>query len=185
MPRGRPLKTDIRERIAAILGHVGAAYGYQLYKIYQEIFGKINLRNLYYNLKKGLSLGEFIVVDVRREIGSFTWGAESQHIYYILGPYAMMHNLTDRQKEKLHSHKHDEAKLDFEKELNKQIADLAKLKDRFVSEQARLRYEEKTKIKSLIKTRAALLKDWMTSKFDKQKAHDIHIRVDKITEGMD
>jgi len=77
MPRGRPVKTDIRERIAVILQHLNISYGYQIYKIYRNVFGYISLRNLYYNLKKGVELGEYIVVDVKREKGMFTWGEEA------------------------------------------------------------------------------------------------------------
>ena len=61
--RGRPVKTIIRERIATILGQVGSSYGYEIFKTYRKIFGKVSLRNLYYNLKKGLKTGEFIIVE--------------------------------------------------------------------------------------------------------------------------
>ena len=99
--RGRPLKTEFREKIAAILSKMGQSYGYEIYKYYQKVFGKTSLRNLYYNLKKGMELGEFIIVDIKQEQGSFTWGGAVQHIYYALGPYSRIYAMTERQKELL------------------------------------------------------------------------------------
>jgi len=66
MAKGRPLKTEIRENIALILKHTNIAYGYQIYKIYKDIFGKLSLRNMYYNLKKGVELGEFVLVNIKK-----------------------------------------------------------------------------------------------------------------------
>ena len=43
MPRGRPLKTEIREKIASIIAHIEKTYGYEIYKIYQQVFGKITI----------------------------------------------------------------------------------------------------------------------------------------------
>ena len=67
MLRGRPVKTEIREKIASIIAKMGTSYGYEIYKAYLKAFGKISLRNLYYNLKKGLDTGEFILADVKIE----------------------------------------------------------------------------------------------------------------------
>jgi hypothetical protein len=178
MPRGRPLKTEIREKIASILAHIGQSYGYELYKYYQQVFGKINIRNLYYNIKKGLELGEFIIIDVKREVGSFTWGGETQHIYYTLGPYARTYQLTTRQKEILSRIPVKEVRIDWDKEIQQKIKELEESINTFKSQQSRMRYEEKTKFRSLIKHRTDMLKEWMRSKFDRNKAHELHVKLD-------
>ena len=180
MPRGRPLKTDIREKIASILAQVGQSYGYEIYKHYQQVFGKITLRNLYYNIKKGLKLGEFIIVDVKQEKGSFTWGGETQRIYYTLGPYAKTYNVTEKQRLSLNKLESKETKIDWDKEVKEKIDELAKDIQYFLSEQSRLKYEEKTSFRSKIKHRIEMLKIWMRSKFERQKAHELHVKLDTM-----
>lgn len=175
---GRPLKTEIREKIASILAQVGQSYGYEIYKIYQNVFGTVNLRNLYYNIKKGLELGEFMIIDIKREVGSFTWGGESQHIYYAVGPYARTRQLTEKQKDALSRLPAKSVEIDWDKEINHRIADLENSLNKFKSEEARMRYEEKTKFCSAFKHRIDMLKEWMRSKFDKQKAHELHVKLD-------
>jgi DNA-binding PadR family transcriptional regulator len=88
MGRGRPVKSIIRQNIVEILNVKGEMYGYDIYKIYREIFPSITLRSIYYHLKKGVSTGEFIVKEVKREKGNFSWGGETEKTYYALGPKA-------------------------------------------------------------------------------------------------
>jgi len=180
MPRGRPLKTEIREKIASILAHVGQSYGYDIYKAYQQVFGKVTLRNLYYNIKKGLELGEFIIVDVKRETGAFTWGGESQRIYYTVGPYAKTFSLTEKQKLDLEKIPAKETKIDWDKEVSKKISEIEEDIQSFIAEKAKMRYEEKTLFRSKVKHRVELLKLWMRSRFERQKAHELHLKLDTL-----
>jgi hypothetical protein len=86
MARGRPTYSQVRQNLVEILSIVEKGYGYDLYKIYKEIYPEITLRLLYYHLKKGVSLGEFIVENIKKEQGDYSWGSEVEKIYYILGP---------------------------------------------------------------------------------------------------
>lgn len=185
MQRGRPLKPEIREKISSILAHVGQSYGYELYKYYQSVFGKITIRNLYYNLKKGLELGEFIILDIRQEIGTFTWGGATQHIYYGLGPYSHTYATTDRQKELIKKLPQKEVNINWDKEINKKIKEMEDSVKKFKQDEPRLRYEDKTKFKSIIKNKEKLLKEWMASKFDRQKAHNLHLKIEDVTKKLD
>jgi hypothetical protein len=71
-----------------ILAVLGRAHGYQLYKVYRDLFPKVTLRVIYYHLKKGLSLGEVEIEKVEREKGDYSWGTEAEKIYYRIGPKA-------------------------------------------------------------------------------------------------
>ena len=113
MPRGRPIKTEVRDRLATILSHINFGYGYELYKIYRTFFQPTSLRNIYYNLKKGLMLGEFIIIDIKREVGTYTWGSEVQHIYYGVGPYARLAQASDKIKNTLDTLPKKEIKIDL------------------------------------------------------------------------
>jgi DNA-binding PadR family transcriptional regulator len=88
MGRGRPVKSAIRQNIVEILNVKGEMYGYDIYRVYREIFPTITLRSIYYHLKKGVSTGEFVVKEVRKEKGNFSWGGETEKTYYTLGPKA-------------------------------------------------------------------------------------------------
>jgi len=88
MARGRPVKSDIRQNIVEILHFVGKAYGYDIYRTYKAVYPKITLRSIYYNLKRGVDLGEFKVEKIEKEKGEYSWGGEAEKIYYSLGPNA-------------------------------------------------------------------------------------------------
>ena len=88
MPRGRPVRSLIRQNIVEILAVVGKAYGYQLHKIYNELFPSCTREVIYYNLKIGVKLGEFVVDEIKKETGDFSWGQVAEKIYYKLGPNA-------------------------------------------------------------------------------------------------
>ena len=78
-------------------------YGYQIYKEYLKVFGKVLLRTFYYNLKKGVSTGEFVILGSKKESGSFTWGDAVERIYYTIGPLYELPNLSRIEMEKLSS----------------------------------------------------------------------------------
>lgn len=86
--RGRPTRSEIRQNIINILYVVGEAYGYEIYKTYISLFGRCSMKSIYYHLKKGVSLGEFIVSKIEKEKGDFSWGSEAEKKYYKLGPNA-------------------------------------------------------------------------------------------------
>jgi hypothetical protein len=88
MIRGRPIKSEIRQNMVEILFVLGEASGYDIYKIYIEIFPKITLRSIYYHLKKGCSINEFKISKIEKVTGNFSWGSQSEKKYYSLGDFA-------------------------------------------------------------------------------------------------
>lgn len=88
MPRGRPIKSAIRQNIVEILFFMKEGYAYNIYKTYKAIFPSVTMRSIYYHLKKGTTLGEFKVSQIKKEKGNFSWGHEVEKIYYALGPNA-------------------------------------------------------------------------------------------------
>lgn len=83
--RGRPVNSVIRQNITEILFFLGKGYGYDIYKIYVELFPKVTLRSIYYHLRKGLELGEFKIEKIEKEKGDYSWGELAEKIYYKLG----------------------------------------------------------------------------------------------------
>jgi hypothetical protein len=71
-----------------IVDALGKAYGYEVYKIYTNVFEPVSIRSMYYHFRRGVELGEFINVGQKQEKGPYTWGRESTHIYYSLGDAA-------------------------------------------------------------------------------------------------
>jgi hypothetical protein len=88
MPRGRPTKSEIRQNMVEILAVKGEAYGYELAKIYNSIFPQCTRENIYYHLRKGVALGEFVMKEIKQERGEFSWGSVVEKKYYALGPGA-------------------------------------------------------------------------------------------------
>ena len=88
MPRGRPVKSPIRQNVIEILSVMGKGYGYDIYKAYRDIFTPVTMRSIYYHLNKGVELEEFRVAEVKKEEGEYSWGSTVTKIYYALGPKA-------------------------------------------------------------------------------------------------
>ncbi|MFH0978460.1 MAG: hypothetical protein V1837_04120 [Candidatus Woesearchaeota archaeon] len=88
MPRGRPVYSEVRQNMVEILAALKKGCGYDIYRVYRNIYPKITLRLVYYHLKKGVVLGEFKVHTVVSEKGDYSWGPEAQKIYYSLGEKA-------------------------------------------------------------------------------------------------
>jgi len=86
--QGRPLKSQIRQNIVEIMYFLGEGYAYDIYKHYVAIFPKVTMRSVYYHLKKGTEIGEFVVKNIRSEQGEYSWGDRAEKIYYALGPQA-------------------------------------------------------------------------------------------------
>ena len=88
MPRGRPVKSEIRQNIVEILYFIKKGYGYNIYRIYKEIFPKVTMRSIYYHLKKGMQTGEIQIEKVKIEKGEYSWGNEAEKVYYEIGKKA-------------------------------------------------------------------------------------------------
>ncbi len=88
MPRGRPVRSDIRQNVVELLSVMGQGYGYQIHKVYREIFPLCTREVIYYHLRKGVALGEFEVEQIKQEKGEYSWGSTVEKIYYRLGAKA-------------------------------------------------------------------------------------------------
>ena len=88
MKRGRPVQSKIRQNIVEILYFMKKGYGYEIYKIYRDIFPAVTMRVVYYHLKKGVETKEFKVAAIKMEKGDYSWGGQAEKIYYALGPDA-------------------------------------------------------------------------------------------------
>jgi len=88
MPKGRPVKSEIRQNIVEILYFMKQGYGYEIYKVYVAIFPKVTMRSIYYHLRKGVDLNEFKISKIEKEKGDYSWGGEAEKIYYSLGDNA-------------------------------------------------------------------------------------------------
>ena len=86
--KGRPVASAIRQNIVEILYFMKEGYGYDIYKAYIAIFPKVTMRSIYYNLKKGLALGEFKVSQIKVEKGEYSWGSQVEKKYYSLSERA-------------------------------------------------------------------------------------------------
>ena len=86
--RGRPVKSVIRQNVIEILHYLGRGYGYQIAKIYNEIFPEVTQRSVYYHLRKGVLIGEINVHKIEQVEGDFSWGRIVEKKYYMLGKNA-------------------------------------------------------------------------------------------------
>lgn len=83
--RGRPVKSQIRQNVVEILNHLGKGYGYQICKVYNEVFPEVTQRSIYYHLHKGVKTKEIVVHKIEQEKGDFSWGNTVEKTYYSLG----------------------------------------------------------------------------------------------------
>ena len=86
--RGRPVGSSIRQNIIEIINIFGKAYGYQIHRFYNELYPSCTREVIYYNLRKGVVLKEFKLLDIKIEKGDFSWGVTAEKKYYTLGPNA-------------------------------------------------------------------------------------------------
>lgn len=85
---GRPAKSIVRDRLAEMLFIVGKITAYDAHKHYVQIFSGITQRNVYYQLRRGVDLGEFEISDVIDEKGEYSWGSTSRKVYFGLSKNA-------------------------------------------------------------------------------------------------
>ena len=86
--KGRPARSVIRQNIIEILHFLGQGYGYQIAKIYKEIFPEVTQRSIYYHLRKGVQIEELEIHKIQEEKGDYSWGNIVEKIYYSLGKNA-------------------------------------------------------------------------------------------------
>lgn len=84
----RPTGSLIRQNIIDMLLVAKKGYGYEIYGWYLDIFPKAHQRSIYYHLQKGVETKELQVHKVKTVKGDYSWGGESQRIYYTLGKEA-------------------------------------------------------------------------------------------------
>lgn len=86
--RGRPTKSVIRQNVIEILYYLGEGYGYEISKIYNEVFPEVTQRSIYYHLRKGIETKEIRQNKIEQERGDFSWGSMAEKTYYSLGKAA-------------------------------------------------------------------------------------------------
>ena len=86
--QGRPIGSKVRQNIVEILYFYKVLHGYDLSKIYMELYTPVTMRLIYYHLKKGLDTGEFKIYKINKITGKYSWGTTSENILYSLGPSA-------------------------------------------------------------------------------------------------
>ena len=86
--RGRKIGSPIRQQVVEILFWMKKGTGYDIYKIHKELFSPCSQRSIYYHLQKGLDTQEFLLENVCIEEGDYSWGKQTQKVYYELGPHA-------------------------------------------------------------------------------------------------
>lgn len=91
--RGRPPGSATRDRVSEILSVIERGTGYDIFRIYRDVFGQITSRSIYYNLHQGVLLDAFEVDAVTVESGEFSWGGKAEKKYYKPGRKARV--LTD------------------------------------------------------------------------------------------
>ncbi|MFC1648165.1 hypothetical protein ACFL1B_01770 [Nanoarchaeota archaeon] len=82
--RGRPLGSEVRQNVIDVLAHMGKAYGYQIHKVYKDLFPPVTLRTIYYHLQKGITLDLFKVEKIKESGGDYSWGTTAEKTYYSL-----------------------------------------------------------------------------------------------------
>ncbi len=181
MARGRPKGSIIRNRICAILERIGTSYGYEIYKIYKKLFGNIHIRSIYYNLKKGLENEEIILVNVKRELGDFSWGGEVEKVYYTTGPYANS-AINKKDMEKLKQIKTKKKfKIDWDEEIKNLYQELKKeikgLKNKDLHSQTRKKYKEHylEKIKKLADYAEQKINKKVKEKYESELKKELNI----------
>lgn len=88
MKRGRPHRSEVRQRMERVVDGLGVGYGYQIFKVYKAAYEKATMRNIYYHLKTGAGLGVFVEIEPEEAAGNYSWGGRVERKRYILGPNA-------------------------------------------------------------------------------------------------
>jgi len=179
MRRGRPEGSEIRNNLSVIINRLGCSYGYELYKIYKQVFGDVKLRNIYYNLKKGVNKGNFVFIDIKRELGNYTWGAETERAYYAPGPYISQKELTPEQERILQKYSTRKINKDWIIEVQDLTNKLIKEVRLFQEQKNSMSNLEKNKLNKKLLQKCVKLKEWSK---DKLKEREYLVLLKKINE---
>jgi hypothetical protein len=170
--RGRPAKSKIRRKIAAILQHANTSYGYEIYKNYKQVFGPVKMRTVYYNLRKGVMLNEFLIQDIKREIGNYTWGNEVERIYYTNGPYSEPILLDETQKIKLNKIEQKNQEINKEEIIKTLLEEIKDDINEYANNFKTYTVNSRTKKYETINNKLKKLKNW-----NKQKTNKTEIEI--------
>ena len=86
--QGRPIGSKVRQNMIEILYFYKALHGYELSRVYCELYTGVSMRLIYYHLKKGLDINEFKIKKIEKKSGHYSWGQNTENIIYELGPAA-------------------------------------------------------------------------------------------------
>lgn len=179
--KGRPKGTNIRKNISWLLKQSNYSYGYEILKDYNRIFGFVMSRTLYYNLKSGVLSGEFIVMDVRKEIGTYTWGSETERVYYTSGPYAEYKKLSEEEEKNIASIKSKMIELDWMNIIDNMLKTLMSEVDSFAVKKNKIKFQEVDKIQKKLLLKIDKLKEWCSSRVELSKINE---RIDEISKKI-
>ncbi len=118
------------------------------------------MRTLYYNLRKGVILNEFIISNITREAGDYTWGHETERVYYINGPYAEPERIEITQQKKLERVKQKMEIINHEEQLDKIMEELQKEINIYIAEFKILPVNKRTKKYQEINGKLQKLNKW-------------------------
>jgi hypothetical protein len=94
----RPFGSKIRQNLTEILFYLKKGYGYELHKLYCQLFDECTREVVYYHLKRGVDRGEFTIAEVSDETGNYSWGPSVRKIKYGLGKNAKPNSLPIKEK---------------------------------------------------------------------------------------
>ncbi|VVB75866.1 Uncharacterised protein [Candidatus Tiddalikarchaeum anstoanum] len=179
--KGRPEGSIIRERIISIIDRLGTGYGYEIYKIYKQIFGKVHIRSIYYNLKKGIEKEEIIVVNVKRELGDYSWGDEVEKVYFSLGPYAKKEtNLDDIKKIEQITSPKNKIEIDWHKEIKQIIEQLKKEIEDYGEKYSKMSNQGKKLLQQRINEKFKKVKQYSEGKITKEEIEDYLKNIEQL-----
>ena len=98
--RGRPKGSRTRDHVGEILSVIERGTGYDVYRIFRDVYGPITSRAIYYNLHQGVLLDQFEYDGVTVESGEYSWGGKAEKKYYKPGRKAK-HAVDDELKARI------------------------------------------------------------------------------------
>jgi DNA-binding PadR family transcriptional regulator len=80
--RGRPARSEVRDRVIALVTKMGKAYGYEIHKRYCQEFTPVSQRLVYYHLHQAVKMGLLKIAATERTQGDYSWGMEAEKTWY-------------------------------------------------------------------------------------------------------
>ncbi len=164
--KGRPKGTDVRKNISWILRQSNYSYGYEILRNYNRIFGAVKPRTLYYNLKSGVLSEEFIVMDVKKEVGTYTWGSETERVYYTIGPYAQYNKLSNEEHLNIDSIKSKMIELEWMNIINNLLKNLSSEIDDFIVKKDKMKFQAVDSVQKRLQLKIDKLKEWCGARIE-------------------